>query len=232
MSDKYIKNLKNLREKINFSAAIENQEIKHVLKWLKKRNSKNKMISKQININDLKDWKTDKKGNISHKSSQFFGVQGVKIYGANREVTKWDQPILTQKHGGILAILFRENKNKTLEFLLYARKEPGDNNLKLCPSFSATQSNMNLAHGGKKTHLTDFILNKKKAKLICKTLHYEEGARFWQKPNKNLLLQINEKYNQSIKNPNFIWVNYSQIKKLNLVNGVINPFVKTIMFMI
>ena len=63
-------------------------------------------------------------------------------------------------------------------------------------------------------------------------MHYEEGARFWQKPNKNLLIQINEKYNQSIKNPDFIWVNYSQIKKLNLVNGVINPFVKTIMFMI
>ena len=91
---------------------------------------------------------------------------------------------------------------------------------------------MNLANGGKKTHLTDFILNKKKTKLICKTLRYEEGARFWQKPNKNLLIQINEKYNQSIKNPDFIWVNYSQIKKLNLVNGVINPFVKTIMFMI
>ena len=70
--------------------------------------------------------------------------------------------MLFQKHGGILAILVRE-KNGKIEFLLNARREPGDGNgeLKLCPSFSATQSNMNLAHGGKKTDLTNLILNKK-----------------------------------------------------------------------
>ena len=35
-----------------------------------------------------------------------------------------------------------------------------------------------------------------------------------------------------INNKDFIWLNLNQIKKLNLVNGVINPFVKTILFMI
>ena len=49
---------------------------------------------------------------------------------------------------GILAILYRK-RNNIIEFLLYARREPGDHDLKLCPSFSATQSNLNKAHGGK-----------------------------------------------------------------------------------
>ena len=36
----------------------------------------------------------------------------------------------------------------------------------------------------------------------------------------------------AIKNPDFIWVNLSQIKKLNFRKGILNPFVKTILFMI
>ena len=49
------------------------------------------------------------------------------------------------------------------------------------PIFFCYQSNMNLAHGGKKTDLTNVLNNKN---IIGKTLHYEEGARFWRKPNK------------------------------------------------
>ena len=229
---KYNQNLKLLRKKIKISSEIETKEINYVLNWLRKRNLKNKMKVKKIHINQLKDWYTDKNKNLFHKSGQFFGITGIKILRAKREVARWDQPILTQKHGGILAILMRERKNKIIEFLLYARREPGDSNLKLCPSFSATQSNINLAHGGKKTLLTDLIFNKKKTNLISKTKHYEEGARFFRKSNQNLLIKIKEKHINKIKGDDFIWLNLSQIKELNLIDGVINPFVKTILFMI
>ena len=45
---------------------------------------------------------------------------------------------------------------------------------------------MNRAHGGKKTDLSELILNS--SNIIGKTLHFEEGARFWRKPNKNLII--------------------------------------------
>ena len=230
---KYYQNLNTLRNKIKISSKVEMQEIDYVLKWLKKRNLKNKMKVKKIKVNELNDWSSDSGGNLFHKSKQFFGVMGIKVASASaREVVSWDQPILTQKHGGILAILMREKKNGIIEFLLCARKEPGDIKIKLCPSFSATQSNINLAHGGKKTLLSNLIFNHKKTNLIAKTIHYEEGARFWQKSNQNLIIKINTKDQLKINNKGFIWLNLSQIKKLNLINGVINPFVKTILFMI
>ena len=230
---KYYQNLNTLRNKIKISSRIEMQEIDYVLKWLKKRNSENKMKIKKIKVNELKDWSSDSAGNLFHKSKQFFGVMGIKVTGANeREIVSWDQPILTQKHGGILAILMREKKSGIIEFLLCARREPGDTKIKLCPSFSATQSNINLAHGGKKTLLSNLIFNHKKSNLIAKTIHYEEGARFWQKSNQNLIIRIDKKDQLKINNKSFIWLNLSQIKKLNLTNGVINPFVKTILFMI
>ena len=230
---KYYQNLNTLRNKIKISSRIEMQEIDYVLKWLKKINSENKMKIKKIKVNELKDWSSDNGGNLFHKSKQFFGVMGIKVTGANeREIASWDQPILTQKHGGILAILMREKKSGIIEFLLCARREPGDTKIKLCPSFSATQSNINLAHGGKKTLLSNLIFNHKKSNLIAKTIHYEEGARFWQKSNQNLIIRIDKKDQLKINNKSFIWLNLSQIKKLNLTNGVINPFVKTILFMI
>ena len=120
-------NLKKFRQKIKISSSIEDQDISKTLKWLKKKNLENKMKVKKIPINQLKDWSTKNNGNIFHKSSQFFSIEGVKIQSAvEREVKTWDQPILSQKHGGILAILTRENSSGVIEFLLFARKEPGD----------------------------------------------------------------------------------------------------------
>jgi oxidase EvaA len=226
-------NLKNLRNKILNTQDKENRDINKVLKWLSLRNKTNKMKVKKVPIKQLDSWYVKKNGNLYHKSGQFFSVEGVKIENAiERETKNWQQPILNQKHGGILAILSRINpNNKIVEFLLFARKEPGDIKIKLCPSFSATQSNINRAHGGKKTPLSNYVLKNKK-NIVCETLHYEEGARFWQKPNKNLIINIEFKKSLKIKNPDFIWLNLSQIKKLNLKKGILNPFVKTILFMI
>ena len=75
------------------------------------------------------------------------------------------------------------------------------------------------------------LLSKKK-KIIGETIHYEEGARFWKKTNKNLLIQVSLKDSYKLKNKNFIWLNLAQIKKLNFKKGILNPFVKTILFMI
>jgi len=227
-----MKKLDLLRKKIELSKKIENKSIKDVIKWYKSRIKLDKTKVKRIPISSLKDWYISKNGNVYHKSKQFFSFEGVKISNAsNREVIDWDQPLLFQKHGGILAILVRE-KNNIIEFLLNARREPGDGKgvLKLCPTFSATQSNINRAHGGKKTQLSELILNNKN--LIVKTTHYEEGARFWKKPNQNWLLFVDEKQQKKISGKNFIWLNLSQIKKLDLKKGIINPFVKTILFII
>ena len=221
-----------LRKKIEFSKTIENKSISDVIKWYRSRIKMDNTKVKKVPLSKLKDWHIGKNGNIYHKSKQFFSLEGVKVINANnREVSGWDQPLLFQKHGGILAILVRE-KNNVIEFLLNARREPGDGKgvLKLCPSFSATKSNMNLAHGGKKTQLTKLILNNKN--VIAKTIHYEEGARFWKKPNQNWLLYVDKNQQKKITGKNFIWLNLTQIKKLNQKKGILNPFVKTILFMI
>jgi len=228
-----ISELKKYRNILQKSILHEDDSIKKILLWRKKLLKKTKIKTKIINLNQCEKWKLDKNNNLYHTSGQFFKVKGVMTSGSfNREVNSWTQPILTQKHGGVLAFISRIVKNK-VEFLIDAKTEPGDDsNIKLCPSFQATQSNINRAHGGRLPNFYDIVIKLKKAKLIYSTSHNEEGARFWKKSNLNVIVQLNDPYDKRIKGENYKWVNYSQIKKLSLKNNIINPFVKTILFMI
>ena len=229
-----IKELNKFRNLVFENTDKESKSIVSILQWRKKLLKKIKIKTKLININQCKDWSIDINKNIYHKSGQFFKVQAVRIVGAEkREVKSWSQPILTQKHGGVLAFIARYTAEKGVEFLLEAKTEPGDGpDIKIASSFQATQSNMNRAHGGKLPNYYDIVIKQKGAKLIYCAAHNEEGARFWKKSNLNVIVQLKDPYDKRIKGENFKWASLTQIKKISLKKNVVNPFVKTILFML
>jgi len=226
--------LKKFKEEMYKYSHLEKEEIGSIVKWRNKLQKNVKTVSKIINLNQCDDWFLDRNSNLYHKSGQFFKVQGVKTTGANnREVSAWTQPILTQKHGGVLAFISRQTKTFGTQFLIEAKLEPGDDSiLRISPSFQATQSNMNRAHGGKLPKFFDIVMKRKGAELIYYTIHNEEGARFWKKSNWNVIVKLKDPYDLRIKGKNYMWVSLKQIKKLGLKNSYINPFVKTILFML
>jgi len=234
---KFKRNLKVLKkfkiEMENLKSA-EKHEIQSIIEWIKIRQKKVRSTSRIINLNQCKGWDFDKNQNLHHKSGQFFKVKGIKTTGAfDREVKSWTQPILTQKHGGVLAFICRQTKKFGTEFLIEAKIEPGDDSkLKIAPSFQATQSNMNKAHGGRLPKFYDIVMKQKGVKLIYYTIHNEEGARFWKKSNWNLILKLNDPYDKRIKGKNYKWASFTQIKRLSLKNRCVNPFVKTILFIL
>jgi len=213
---------------------LEKSDIKPILSWIKARQKKIKSSSKIINLNKCEGWYFDKNSNLHHKSGQFFKIKGVETKGAmGREVKSWTQPILTQKHGGVLAFISRQSKKYGTQFLIDAKIEPGDDSIiKISPSFQATQSNMNQAHGGKKPKFYDIVIQQKSAELIYYTIHNEEGARFWKKSNWNVIVNLKNPNDKRIKGSNYKWVSFKQIKKLSLINRYVNPFVKTILFIL
>ena len=213
---------------------LEETDINPILKWIKERQKKVKTISKIINLNKVDGWHLDKNSNLHHKSGQFFKVKGVETKGAGgREVKSWSQPILTQKHGGVLAFISRQSKKFGTQFLIDSRIEPGDDSiLKISPSFQATQSNMNRVHGGKLPKFYDIVMQLKGAELIYYTIHNEEGARFWKKSNWNVIVNLKNPNDKRIRGKNYKWVSLKQIKKLALKNRYVNPFVKTILFIL
>lgn len=229
-----LKKLNSFKKEMKKYEHIEDTDVTSILKWVKARQKKVKTVSKLINLNQCKDWFLDKNNNLFHKSQQFFKVKGVETKGAaGREVKSWTQPILTQKHGGVLAFISRQTKKYGTQFLIDVRIEPGDDSiLKISPSFQATQSNMNRAHGGKRPKFYDIVIQNKGAELIYYTIHNEEGARFWKKSNWNVIVKLKNPNDKRIKGENYRWVSFKQIKKLALKNRYVNPFVKTILFIL
>ena len=229
-----LKKLKKFKQELEKFSYLEETNIKTILTWVKKRQKNIKTISKIINLKDCKDWHRDKNDNLYHKSQQFFKVKGVVTKGAlGREINSWTQPILTQKHGGVLAFITRQTKNFGIQFLIDAKIEPGDDSIiKISPSFQATQSNMNRAHGGKRPNFYDIIMQSKGAELVYYTIHNEEGARFWKKSNWNVIVKLKDPFDKRIKGNNYKWVSLAQLKKLALIDSCVNPFVKTILFML
>ncbi len=229
-----ITKLNKFRDEMLRFRKLEKKDITPILKWRNKLQRKVKTISKIINLNECEDWSLDKNNNLFHKSGQFFKVKGVKTLGAkNREVSSWTQPILTQKHGGVLAFIARQTKSRGTEFLIEAKLEPGDESiLKISPSFQATQSNMNRAHGGKLPKFYDIVIKQKGSELIYYAIHNEEGARFWKKSNYNVIVKLKNPNDKRINGENYMWASLTQLKKLGLKNSYINPFVKTILFML
>ena len=127
-------NNSNLRLEVQYESLTDWSQIhsfQFVKNWFLKKRKNPSIKVKNIPLNHCRNWEM-KKGNYVHKSGEFFKVTALRVSETkSREVDEWDQPILTQKHGGILAILMREKKSGIIEFLLCARREPGDTKIKL-----------------------------------------------------------------------------------------------------
>ena len=163
-----INNLQKFKLSLKNNQKKEIKEIDSIIKWRKKLQKKIKTKSKLINVKEVDNWYFDSNKNLYHKSKQFFMVKGVVTTAAKgREVKSWTQPILTQKHGGVLAFIARETKKYGIQFLIEAKVEPGDDSqIKISPSFQATQSNMNRAHGGRRPNFFDIVIQNKGSQLI------------------------------------------------------------------
>ena len=67
-------------------------------------------------------------------------------------------------------------------------------------------------------------------RIIYRANHNEEGGRFWQKSNENVVAFLDDERVIETDMRMFYWVSLSQIKELAFMDNVLNPFVKTILF--
>ena len=126
---------------------------KEIKTWYKKIIKKSKVKIKIIPLDQCKNWKLNKKGQISHASGSFYKVEGVRILKSfNREVKGgWDQPMFTEPgfDGGILGLL-KKKINDIPHYLVNAKFEPGNYNfIQISPTVQATFSNIKKAHRGR-----------------------------------------------------------------------------------
>lgn len=227
---------KALQEELHFSGESKNidfyisalteynlfyttQEIKQ---WLHSLNNKQYFNVEQIPLTELRNWRFNKgTGNLEHITGGFFSIRGLKVKTNRGEVTQWSQPIIYQPEFGVLGILTKKI-NGILYFLMQAKAEPGNVNVfQLAPTVQATRSNYSRLHGGKKVPYLEYFLGQKKVEVFIDQLQSEQGARFFSKRNRNIIVRLRD--NEEIKlTPNHRWLTLGQIHALLQEDNIVN----------
>jgi dTDP-4-dehydro-6-deoxy-alpha-D-glucopyranose 2,3-dehydratase len=219
------------RERIAKSRAIEPTDPAPLLAWREQQRSSIRFKADLIGLDEVRGWSRDEKGNVRHKSGQFFGVEGVRVESGDlREVASWDQPIYTQPEGGILALLTRETPANGVQFLLNGKPEPGNIGvIQFSPTIQSTWSNIRRAHAGKRPPMVEVLTAGTGVRIVYRAEHNEEGGRFWRKSNENIIAFLDDEGVIETDMTMFCWASLSQIKELALMDNVVSPFVKTIL---
>ena len=170
-----------------------------------------------IPLNNIKGW-IQTSNEIYHEKRKYFSVIGVHIEAMNREVSNWDQPIITQEHVGLVGFITQEISG-VLHFLTQLKSESGVLDLlEISPTVQCITSNYML---NDKPEYVDDLLDSNKNKILFDTSQSEEGGRFFKESNRYIISKIIESnlYNTS---DSYIWMNLFQMKNFIKFNNYIN----------
>ena len=185
-------------------------------RWYQSILDKKEMTIEEISLKECDEWVFNE-DTMYHKSGEFYSVQALRVHTKIREAKRgWDQPLFKQVgfDGGILGIV-RKRFDGIPHYLLEAKSEPGNVNLvKISPTLQATFSNINAAHLGNVPNYLNIFQNADKVgKVLLKKWQSEDGGRLYNKRNLNMIVELDEDYNITFKNDNFIWMSMYQIKQ-------------------
>lgn len=212
-----------LMSALHSGLAISTSDILH---WMKEQNQKVKSEIEQIPISELKGW-SYRDDRIRHDSGKFFSIDGINIKTNYYVIPEWDQPIINQPEIGFLGFIVKKIDG-ILHFLMQAKIEPGNLNIvQLSPTLQATKSNYMRVHKGEAPNYLDYFTGKKNVTVLVDQLQSEQGARFLQKRNRNIIIKVDDSDEIEIKK-NFIWVTLGQIKELLRYPNVVNMDTRTV----
>lgn len=180
-----------------------------LISWYTSQKVNYELTTKIISLKDLKDW------NISDESissdNRYFSVIGVDVNAGNREVTKWTQPLIKDNNFGLLGILVKKI-NGILHFLIQAKVEPGHIDvIELSPTISCSNIKFLEKKKSRLPKFYKFFKNPTKKNIIYDSIQSEEGGRFYQLQNRNMIVLTNEK---EISLPsNFTWMTLRQVSQ-------------------
>lgn len=157
------------------------------LAWLKLERERQVNSAEPLELTDSGEWSLTN-DRISHHTGRFFDVVGAEWTDARGDLRC--APFVDQPEIGILGFLTTLSNGEP-RVLLDAKYEPGNvNEVHAAPSFQATKSNADRVHGGLPPTLSEWFLDE--SNWSTATLQSEEGTRFLNKWNRNVVVQIDD----------------------------------------
>lgn len=168
---------------------------------------------KTIPLKDLRDWSI---GDwiIRNDQNKFFQVLAVRISANNREVDNWDQPIMRQRYHGRIGLICASHRG-SYKFLVQMKIEPGLYDLvELAPTVQCIVENYE--PNKQPPYLDEF----QGRDLVYQAKQSEEGGRFYQESNLNMIRETSDFANPDQEN--FIWISLAGMKEMVQTQQMLN----------
>ncbi len=200
-----------------------------LISWLTEQKVKYELDVKRINLNEVQNWQVNPEC-IEHEEGKFFRVIPVNVEIGNREVKRWSQPLVQPAQEGICAFIIKKIHG-IYHFLVQAKLECGNFDiLELAPTVQCLTGNYRGASQMKVPFLNE-VLKAAPGSIRFDTYQSEEGGRFYQEQNRNLVVELKE--DQQLQIPdNFIWMSLYQLKVFLKFNNYLNIQARSLIAMI
>ncbi len=193
--------------------------------WWFDRRQANRFEVDRIPFSQLDEWRfAPGTGNLTHASGRFFSVEGLRVNA--QDGGAWSQPVLNQPEIGILGILVQDFGGVP-HALMQAKMEPGNINvLQLSPTLQATRSNYTCVHRGSKARYLEYFRQPRRGVILVDALQSEQGAWFWRKHNRNIVIKIAE---DVPAHEDFRWLPLDRVRQLMQVDNLVNMDARSVL---
>lgn len=194
--------------------------LEEIIFWITALKTKYELELNRIPLNNVKNWiVTD--SNIHHIDHKYFSIIGANIFIENREVLNWTQPLVQSAQEGLIGFIVKKI-NGIYHFLVQAKIEAGNFDiLELAPTVQCLTGNYRKGVNEYEVPFIEDILNVQKEKVIFKSFQSEEGGRFYQEQNLNIIVEVEDDFPEYIPE-NYCWITLNQLFTFIKFNNYLN----------
>lgn len=195
-------------------------ELQDIIQWITSLKFKYELDVTPVGISEMKNWIYD--GNtIHHESGKYFDVMGCRVEIGNREVVSWDQPMVRSAQEGLMGFIVKKI-NGIYHFLIQAKLESGNFDIvEMAPTVQCLTGNYRKGKNEYTIPYLEQILNAPKDKIWYSSYQSEEGGRFFQEQNLNIIVEVGEEFPIEVEE-NYCWLTLNQMLSFVTYNNYLN----------
>jgi len=190
------------------------------LAWIASERRRQNFGVADIALVDSQEW-VIVDGVVRHNTGRFFEIHGLEWTDPTGSGVS--APFVNQPEVGILGIAVKQRDDGLL-VLLDAKFEPGNvHGVDVAPSFQATKSNFEKAHGGAAPALSELFLTS--SNWHSNVRQSEQGTRFVKKWNDNVIVRVDEDWDIA---PTMRWCTLEDLRVILQTSHTLNTDARSV----
>lgn len=200
-------------------SGYESNSVDDIISTITEKKANIELSVNEIPLYDTQDWIFDDI-EYYHRERKYFRVLPIAVEIEGREVRKWCQPMVQPVNAGIIAFIAKMI-NSNLHLAVQLKLECGNHDIiELAPTVQTLTGGLT-QNALINVPFLEYVLNADNKQVIVDTMQSEEGGRFYQEQNRNLIILADENFDEDLPD-RYIWMTLKQMSLFLKFNNYLN----------